>query len=258
MGQMNPERLRSYLEQLIELGAPDLFLERAEPEALRTSVRRLRAEASAAPPTPGPADEDVEAEAVPNAGLAASVEGGYEELEAEALTCTRCPLSGGRTQVVFSDGNPKGRLMVVGEAPGAQEDRTGLPFVGPAGKLLDLLLAAVGLSRKESVYICNVLKCRPPGNRNPLPAEIEACTPYLIRQVALVQPEVILAVGSFAAQFLTGKAMALGKLRGEIYSYQGTPVVVTYHPAALLRNSGWTRPTWDDLQLLRNVMDSQQ
>jgi DNA polymerase len=145
--------------------------------------------------------------------------------------------------------------MVVGEAPGAQEDETGLAFVGPAGKLLDLLLASVGLSRTESAYICNVLKCRPPGNRNPLPGEIEECTPFLRAQIELISPQAILAVGTFSGQFLTGKAQPLGRLRGEVYSYQGVPVVVTYHPAALLRNSGWTRATWDDLQLLRQVMD---
>jgi DNA polymerase len=145
--------------------------------------------------------------------------------------------------------------MVVGEAPGAQEDKTGRAFVGPAGKLLDLLLASVELSREDSAYICNVLKCRPPGNRNPLPGEIDACTPFLKAQIEAVAPEVILAVGTFAGQFLTQTDSPLGRLRGEVYSYHGVPVVVTYHPAALLRNSGWTRATWEDLQLLRQVMD---
>lgn len=185
----------------------------------------------------------------------AEISSGYEELRTQALTCRRCGLSETRTQVVFSDGNPRARLIVVGEAPGAREDETGRAFVGPAGKFLDLLLASVGLSREDSVYICNVLKCRPPGNRNPLPAEIQACTPYLRRQIDLIGPRALLAVGSFAAQFLTGRELPMGKLRGEVYSYQGVPVVVTYHPAALLRNSGYTRPTWDDLQLLRQVMD---
>jgi uracil-DNA glycosylase len=157
---------------------------------------------------------------------------------------------------VFSDGAPDARLLVIGEAPGANEDRTGLPFVGPAGKLLDLLLASVGLSRETSVHICNVIKCRPPENRNPRPDEIEACTPFLRRQIELVRPEVILGVGAFAAQFLTGTELAMGKLRGEVYTYEGTPVVVTYHPAALLRNQGWIRPTWDDLQLVRRLLDS--
>ncbi len=180
----------------------------------------------------------------------------YEELRETALACTRCRLAEGRKTVVFSDGNPAGRLMVVGEAPGAHEDATGLPFVGQAGKLLDLMLASVALSRQESVYICNVLKCRPPGNRNPRPDEIEACAPLLKRQIELVAPEVLLAVGSFAAQWLTGSTKALGKLRGEVYSYQGVPLVVTYHPAALLRNPGWSRLVWEDLQLLCKIMDS--
>ncbi|GEM_PF-212353 len=179
----------------------------------------------------------------------------YDALRDAALVCTRCRLAKGRTQVVFSDGSRDARVMVVGEAPGANEDRTGLPFVGRAGKLLDLLLASVDLSRRDSVYICNVLKCRPPGNRDPRSDEIEACSPWLHRQIELVQPEVILAVGTFSAQLLTGRSMALGRLRGEVYSYRGTPLVVTYHPAALLRNSSWTRSTWNDLQLLRGVLD---
>lgn len=180
---------------------------------------------------------------------------GYEALRREALGCTRCRLSQGRTQVVFSDGVPDARLVVVGEAPGANEDRTGLPFVGAAGKLLDLMLAAVDLSRERNAYICNVLKCRPPGNRNPLPDEIETCAPWLRRQIELVRPEAILGVGTFAGQWLTGSQRPLGKLRGSVYSWEGVPVVVTYHPAALLRNAGWTRAAWDDLQLLRQVLD---
>jgi DNA polymerase len=146
--------------------------------------------------------------------------------------------------------------VVVGEAPGAREDETGLPFVGPAGRFLDLLLTCVYLSREESVYICNVLKCRPPGNRNPLPEEIGACAPFLERQLELVAPRALLAVGTFAAQSLTGLQKPLGRLRGEVHGYRGIPLVVTYHPAALLRNAKWTRAFWDDLQLLRSVIDS--
>lgn len=193
--------------------------------------------------------------ASPAAPLLEAASADYRALRDMALACTRCRLAEGRRHVVFADGNPSGRLMVVGEAPGAQEDATGLPFVGQAGKLLDLMLASVGLSRRETVYICNVLKCRPPGNRNPLPDEIEACAPLLKRQIDLVAPEALLAAGTFAAQWLTGTKKPLGKLRGEVYSYQGVPLVVTYHPAALLRNPGWNRLGWDDLQLLRRVMD---
>jgi len=206
---------------------------------------------SPTPPRANPSELD-EPSAAPAPDLATA---DYDTLKATAEACQLCGLARTRTHVVFSDGNRHARLMVVGEAPGAQEDSTGLPFVGQAGKLLDLLLASVDLSRKESVYICNVLKCRPPGNRDPMADEIDLCAPYLKRQIALVAPEVILAVGTFAAQLLTATNRPLGKLRGSVYSYEGVPLVVTYHPAALLRNAGWTRSTWDDLQLLRRVMD---
>jgi len=220
-------------------GAP-----RASSSTMREAAAPLDVEGRGRPPSPPPSADPVQ---LPDS---------YPGLRDVALGCTRCRLAGGRTQVVFSDGAEDARLMVVGEAPGANEDETGLPFVGAAGKFLDLLLATVGLSRRESVYICNVIKCRPPGNRDPLPDEIEACSPYLKKQIDLIAPEVLLAVGSFAGQLLTGGQKApLGRLRGEVHSYQGVPLVVTYHPAALLRNAGWTRAFWDDLQLLRRVMD---
>jgi DNA polymerase len=157
--------------------------------------------------------------------------------------------------VVFGEGSETAELMVVGEAPGENEDRQGRPFVGKAGQLLDLLLMTVGFPR-ETVYICNVLKCRPPGNRNPAPDEVEACSPYLLKQVELVRPKVIMAFGTFAAQTLLGTDVAIGRLRGRVHSYHGTPLVPTYHPAALLRNSGWVRAVWDDLQRARSVLDS--
>ena len=182
----------------------------------------------------------------------------YDELRAIAIECTRCRLSEGRTNVVFSDGPSDARLMVVGEAPGANEDESGVPFVGAAGKYLDFLLSTVALNRGESVYIANVLKCRPPGNRNPLPDEIEMCSPFLKKQIDLVRPKALLAVGSFSGQLLTGREkVALGKIRGEVHRYHGVPLVVTYHPAALLRNAKWTRLFWDDLQLLRDVLDGE-
>jgi len=255
------------LRQRAEMGGPELFLEalsREEALALAALARsrpvpapnaegapRARAgsrkrDAGAGPPAPAPAMTPSLLPVLPSS---------YEELRAEALDCTRCRLSQSRTHVVFSDGVVQARLVVVGEAPGANEDATGLPFVGAAGHFLDLLLATVGLSRKESVYICNVLKCRPPGNRNPLPDEIEACSPYLRKQLEIVAPKALLAVGSFAAQALTGDPRPIGRLRGEVHGYEGIPLVVTYHPAALLRNPGWTRAFWDDLQLLRDVMD---
>lgn len=175
------------------------------------------------------------------------------EVRLEAESCTRCGLHTTRRSVVFSDGPDRARVMCVGEAPGAREDEMGLPFVGRAGQLLDRLLLSVGFAR-EDVYICNVLKCRPPGNRNPEPQEIELCSPFLRSQVALVEPEVVVAFGTFAAQTLLGLRESLGRMRGRVHEYQGVPLVVTYHPAALLRNPHWKRPSWEDLQLVRRTL----
>jgi DNA polymerase len=144
--------------------------------------------------------------------------------------------------------------MIVGEAPGANEDATGKAFVGQAGQLLTKILSAVDL-RREDVFICNVMKHRPPGNRNPTPDEVAACSPYLIRQIELIRPKVILALGTFAAQTLLATKLSIAKLRGQIHRYHGVPLIVTYHPAALLRNPGWKRPTWEDVQLARRVLD---
>lgn len=168
--------------------------------------------------------------------------------------CQRCQLHETRTRPVFADGTPEARVMCVGEAPGQKEDETGLPFVGRAGQLLDRLLTAVGLGR-DRVFICNVLKCRPPGNRNPLPEEIEQCSPFLLRQLELVDPAVVIAFGTFAARTLLGSTESLGRLRQRTHLYEDRPLVVTYHPAALLRNPGWIRPTWEDLQRVRSILD---
>jgi uracil-DNA glycosylase len=179
---------------------------------------------------------------------------GLHVLAQEAAGCQKCGLSAGRTQVVYGRGNGSAELVVVGEAPGAEEDRQGLPFVGPAGRLLDLLLLAVGFDR-ESVYICNVLKCRPPNNRDPRPDEVATCAPYLHAQLEAIAPRALLAVGRFAAQQLAASEANMGRLRGEVHRYRGIPVVATYHPAYLLRSPRATRKTWQDLQLLRQVLD---
>ena len=168
--------------------------------------------------------------------------------------CTRCDLYKTATNPVPGEGNAHAGFMCIGEAPGAQEDATGRPFFGQAGQLLTKILQAVNLSREE-VFILNVLKHRPPGNRNPLPEEVSACRPYLIRQVELVAPKVILALGTFAAQSLLETKLSIGKLRGSVHRYHGIPVIVTYHPAALLRNPAWKRPTWEDVQLARRILD---
>jgi uracil-DNA glycosylase family 4 len=176
-------------------------------------------------------------------------------IAAEVESCTLCPLYKTATRGVPGSGNPNADFVCIGEGPGANEDEQGLPFVGAAGQLLTKILAAVNLSR-DDVFITNVVKHRPPGNRNPEPNEIEACTPYLIRQMDLIRPKVILALGTFAAQTLLNTKTPIGKLRGDVHRYRGIPVVVTYHPAALLRNPAWKRPTWEDVQLARRILDN--
>ena len=178
-----------------------------------------------------------------------------EEIAATVARCTRCPLYQSATNPVPGEGNAEAEFMCVGEAPGANEDATGRPFVGQAGQLLTKILAAIKLTREE-VFIANVLKHRPPGNRNPLPNEVEACSPYLVRQLELIRPKVIVAFGTFAAQTLLNTKLPISKLRGSVHRYYGTPLVVTYHPAALLRNPAWKRPTWEDVQLARRILDS--
>jgi uracil-DNA glycosylase len=177
-----------------------------------------------------------------------------EVLAAEAAGCVKCGLSAGRTQVVYGRGEGNAELVVVGEAPGAEEDRRGLPFVGASGRLLDLLLLSVGFDR-ESVYICNVIKCRPPNNRDPRPEEVASCAPYLHAQLEAIGPRALLAVGKFSAQMLAGSDASIGLLRGKVHSYRGIPVVATYHPGYLLRTPQATRKTWQDLQLVRQVLD---
>lgn len=169
--------------------------------------------------------------------------------------CTACGLCQGRKQAVPGMGNPMARWMIVGEAPGEQEDQQGLPFVGPAGQLLDAMLVAMGLTREADVYVANVIKCRPPLNRNPDPAEVARCAPFLFRQIELVQPDLILAMGRFAAQTLLAGTvpqvdkLPLGKLRGQVHMAAGRPVVATYHPAYLLRNPADKGKVWNDLCL---------
>jgi DNA polymerase len=176
------------------------------------------------------------------------------EIATAVGTCTRCPLYKTAKNPVPGEGNPDADFVCVGEAPGATEDEQGRPFVGQAGQLLTKILGAIDLGR-DDVFICNVLKHRPPGNRNPEPDEVAACSPYLVRQIELLRPKVILALGTFAAQTLLQTRESIGKLRGRIHRYYGVPLIVTYHPAALLRNPSWKRPTWEDVQLARRLLD---
>jgi DNA polymerase len=225
------DSLRNYLEGRANLGEPEMFLPSGGRREILEKVKRVGS--------------------------------GVTDTTGLGMDAARLARSGTREEILAiqdmegSDGAADASVLCVGEAPGANEDQTGLPFVGRAGKLLDRLLLSAGFPRAE-VFICNVLKCRPPGNRNPLPDEIESCSPFMLRQLELVSPTVIVAFGTFAAQTLLGCRDSLRHLRGRTHLYQGFPLVVTYHPAALLRNPGWTRPTWRDLQLARRIVDGEQ
>lgn len=179
----------------------------------------------------------------------------WHALRAEVAACTRCALHATRTQGVLGVGDPRGEWLVIGEAPGAEEDRRGEPFVGRAGQLLDAMLRAIGLARGENVYIANILKSRPPGNRDPKPDEVAACMPFLMRQIELIRPKLILAVGRVSAQTLLASDAPLARLRGQVHRFGplDTPLIVTYHPAYLLRSPGEKRKAWEDLKFARSV-----
>jgi uracil-DNA glycosylase family 4 len=178
-----------------------------------------------------------------------------EEIREDLGDCQRCGLATSRTNLVFGVGNPDAQLVLVGEAPGREEDIKGEPFVGEAGRLLDRILLAMGMQR-ENVYICNVLKCRPPNNRDPLPEEVATCEPFLIRQIAAIQPQVIVALGRFAVQSLLKTRVPISRLRGEWQRYQGIPLMPTYHPAYLLRNPEGKRDVWEDMKEVLRLLRS--
>lgn len=178
----------------------------------------------------------------------------WEALQRSVAACTACPLHRTRSQAVFGVGDPHAEWLFVGEAPGAEEDARGEPFVGQAGRLLDNMLASIQLKRGQNVFIANVLKCRPPQNRNPQPEEMAQCRPYLERQIELVRPKLIVALGRFAAQTLTGQDKAIASLRGKVLDYRGIPLIVTYHPAYLLRNLPDKAKAWEDLCLARQTV----
>ena len=226
--------------------------------------------APAPPATPSTALADEESEIdvfakdlnpgglAPRETIAAEASAVLSQVAAEARACTKCGLCEARTQAVPGVGTARSGIVFVGEAPGADEDRLGEPFVGRAGQLLDRIIKAMDDARlvpdlplsRETIYICNVLKCRPPENRNPLPHEVESCSPYLRRQLEALRPRVICCLGKFAAELLVGVKGTIGSLRGRVYRYHGAKLIVTYHPAACLRNPGYKRPVWEDMQLL--------
>jgi len=251
---------RAYLEQQRLLGGDTVVRAVAEPVEPR---------ASAVPPgPPPPAQAPTARPPLPPPGTSweppASTDlftadpvreaVSLDELATLIAACTKCRLCERRTNTVPGEGPPDARLLVVGEGPGRTEDETGRPFVGQAGELLTKILAAIDLPR-DRVYICNVVKCRPPENRAPQFDEIAACVPYLFRQIDLVRPKVILAMGGTAAQTMLNSKQSLGAMRNQVHRFRGIPVIVTYHPAALLRNPNWKKPTWDDVRIARRLLD---
>lgn len=276
------ERLRLYLEQRRELGETEFVLDSlpvddvlrllGDRQAAAPTARSDRAPVAAAnwrevlapeaqTPRAAPTVDTAATGIVVGASIGESAPGALGQLATldaiaqHVAKCTGCSLYKTAKQHVPGEGNPHAGFVCVGEAPGEKEDELGRPFVGRAGDLLTKILDAIQLKR-EDVFICNVLKHRPPGNRNPTPDEIRACSPYLLRQLELLRPRVILALGTFAAQTLLQTSQPIGKLRGIVHRYYGVPLIVTYHPAALLRNSAWKRPTWEDVQLARRIFDS--
>lgn len=228
--------IRQFFLRERELFGDTLLFERPAPGAITVPTRKT--------PRPAPPSEPE------HWGKATSL----DALNAAICDCMKCPLGNTRTKFVFGVGDPRATFMIVGEAPGADEDAQGEPFVGRAGQLLNRILEAIHF-RRDEVYICNILKCRPPGNRKPAPEEVEQCIPYLKRQIELIRPRVILCLGLTAAETLLQRNEQLGKLRGRVMEYEGTPLMVTYHPAALLRNPEWKRPAWEDVQAIRKLHD---
>jgi uracil-DNA glycosylase len=221
-------------------------------EALKAAESASMDAPLAAPQATSPAEPP--AEATPPALSREDAAAALAQLEAKALACTACRLASTRRRVVFGEGVARPLVLVVGEGPGAEEDNQGLPFVGASGKLLDKMLSSIGLSRGENCYIANIVKCRPPNNREPQPDEKAACTPYLREQIRLLAPRAILCAGRTAAQFLLDTTDGINRLRSRRYSFGGVPLLVTYHPSALLRDETLKRPAWEDLKGLRALL----
>ncbi len=248
MSNTNSHDLLSVLDTLEDFVVAGRRRERAEETQAASSGVSETGVSSIGPEEAGTAPLTVLTESERTEALA--------RLIAEITACRACALGAARKNAVPGVGALDPLVMVVGEGPGAEEDAQGLPFVGAAGRYLDKWLEAIELSRDTNAYIANIVKCRPPSNRDPVPEEIETCTPYLARQIELVNPRALLAVGRFAAGFLTGRPDGIGRLRGTVYDYRGRPLIVTYHPSGVLRNPEWRRPVWEDLKLLRDAIDS--
>jgi uracil-DNA glycosylase family 4 len=251
---MNPDHVREHLKFAAELGVdgvsrdPAWRLAEARAAALSGSAG-AQADPPVSPAHPAPPAQSMQVFANAAEALAA--------IRTDIGDCTRCKLSTmGRTQIVFGVGNPEADLMFVGEAPGADEDIQGFPFVGRAGQLLTKIIEAIQLKR-EDVYIANVIKCRPPGNRNPEPDEVSTCEPFLFRQIDVIQPKVIVALGKFGAQTLLRTLDPISKLRGRVFAFRGAKLIPTFHPAYLLRNPSSKKDVWEDMKLVRSILKSE-
>jgi uracil-DNA glycosylase len=274
---------KKYLRLQKELGGNEVILSRPLTESLRVAEGAEAISEGSPRPLPGPRDDTPSIPSPPSAlsvrkhwsvdappipvqpgvvipprqrGLMEDAPAwkSLDEVAHVVAGCTKCFLCQGRKNTVPGEGNPTARLMFVGEGPGQTEDQTGRPFVGKAGELLTRMIEAIDL-RREAVFIANTVKCRPPQNRKPLPDELAACWPYLERQIELVGPKVLVALGATAAESLLSVKRSLTDLRGRVHSFRGIPLVVTYHPAALLRNPNWKKPTWDDVRIARQLLD---
>ena len=247
------EQLKAHLEYFAESGI-DGFDPKAVSGALKLAAS-VRDKSKSRAPRPQQPEPSTQTSLFAESGPASVRDSSLEEVRDDLGDCRRCTLCQDRTHIVFGSGNPQARLVFVGEGPGADEDRQGLPFVGRAGQLLTRMIEAIQM-RRDEVYICNVVKCRPPKNRTPLEEEVAACSPFLDRQLAVLQPEVVCCLGLTAAQTLLQVRTPIGRLRGKIHSFRGARLVATYHPAYLLRNPAAKRDVWEDLKKIRSLLSS--
>lgn len=249
----NPEKI---LKRLIDMGEDEILLylgeKQPDDEPIEPIVESSEIESDANRIQMN-TNECKECKNDSNLLLIASTLDELENVIKSGEGCTKCRLAEGRNKIVVGMGDPKARVVFIGEGPGAEEDKTGLPFVGRAGQLLDRIFAAMGLSRESGIYICNIVKCRPPDNRDPHPDEAAACIPYLMTQLDIIKPAVICCLGRVAAQNLLNTGAPLGNLRDKIHYFRGIPVIVTYHPAYLLRNPAGKKPTWEDMKKLLQI-----
>ncbi len=251
--------LHNHVKWLQELGVSDVYMPElkehlAALKQTKSVVQQFKLPAQPPKPPQPPVKKTIQPPPKPVVIDTVPLPATLGEYRQQICDCSRCDLHKTRTNFVFGEGNPQADIVFVGEAPGAEEDRTGQPFVGPAGQLLNKILQAIDLER-DDVFICNILKCRPPQNRDPNAQEVELCEPYLVNQLKLIQPKIICALGRVAIQTLLRSKQSLSRLRNQVFDYHGVKLMATYHPAALLRYPKYKRDTWEDFKMLRRIYD---